>query len=112
MGYTVYVENQNSFRLRGRQATLGGKPDLIAVKNADAVIIDAKTGRASRRPEPRQVGQPVVPIPEVEQGYSKLLSPRVRGTPNLIRRPRVPIRTQSSEKKAQHVKSPHRRWNT
>ena len=29
MGYTVYVENQNSFRLRGRQATLGGKPDLI-----------------------------------------------------------------------------------
>ena len=45
LGYTVYVENQNSFRLRGRYATLAGKPDLIAVKNADAVIIDAKTGR-------------------------------------------------------------------
>lgn len=47
LGYTVNVENQNSFRLRGRYATLAGKPDLIAVKNSDAVIIDAKTGRAS-----------------------------------------------------------------
>ena len=47
LGHTVHVENQNSFRLRGRYATLAGKPDLIAVKNADAVIIDAKTGRTS-----------------------------------------------------------------
>ena len=47
LGYTVCLENQNSFRLRGRYATLAGKPDLIAVKNSDAVIIDAKTGRAS-----------------------------------------------------------------
>ncbi len=47
MEYTVYVENQNSFRLRGRYATLAGKPDLIAVKNSDVVIIDAKTDRAS-----------------------------------------------------------------
>ena len=47
LGYTVHVENQNSFRLRGRYATLAGKPDLIAVKNSDAVIIDAKTGRPS-----------------------------------------------------------------
>ena len=44
---TVYVENQNSFRLRGRYATLAGKPDLIAVKHGDAVIIHAKTGRPS-----------------------------------------------------------------
>ena len=47
MGYTVYTENQNSFRLRGATATLAGKPDLIAVKGNDAVIIDAKTGRPS-----------------------------------------------------------------
>ena len=45
LGHTIYVENQNSFRLRGRYATLAGKPDLIAVNNLDAVIIDAKTGR-------------------------------------------------------------------
>ena len=47
LGYTGCVENQNSFRLRSRYATLTGKPDLITVKNADAVIIDAKTGRTS-----------------------------------------------------------------
>ena len=47
LGHTVFVENQNSFRLRGRQAALAGKPDLIAVKNSNAIIIDAKTGRPS-----------------------------------------------------------------
>ena len=45
LGYTVHTENQNSFRLRGKLATLAGKPDLIAVTGRDAVIIDAKTGR-------------------------------------------------------------------
>ena len=44
LGYEVYTENQNSFRLRGKNATLPGKPDLIAVKRNGAVIIDAKTG--------------------------------------------------------------------
>ena len=47
LGYTVYTENQNSFRLKGKVATLAGKPDLVAVRNGDAVIIDAKTGRSS-----------------------------------------------------------------
>ena len=47
LGYTVYVENQHPFGLGGRHATLAGKPDLIAVKNAGTVIIKAKTGRAS-----------------------------------------------------------------
>ena len=46
-GYTVSTENQNAFRLRGRSATLAGKPDLIAVNGNDAVIIDAKTGKPS-----------------------------------------------------------------
>ena len=47
LGYTVYTEAQNAFRLRGKFATLAGKPDLIAVKGGDAVIIDAKTGKPS-----------------------------------------------------------------
>ena len=46
-GYTVYTENQNIFRLRGRYATLAGKPDLIAVAGHDAVVIDAKTAKHS-----------------------------------------------------------------
>ena len=56
LGYTVYVENQNSFRLRGQQATLAGKPDLIAVNGPDAVIIDAKTGR----PSPHHAAQVII----------------------------------------------------
>ena len=47
LGYEVFTENQNSFRLRGKSATVAGKPDLIAVKGQDAVIIDAKTGKPS-----------------------------------------------------------------
>lgn len=31
-GHEVYVEDQNKFSLRGRAATLGGKPDLVAVR--------------------------------------------------------------------------------
>ena len=47
LGYVVHTEGQNSFRLRGKNATLAGKPDLIAVKGQGAVIIDAKTGKSS-----------------------------------------------------------------
>ena len=47
LGYTVFTENQNAFRLRGRNATLAGKPDLIAVKGGDRVLIDVKMGKPS-----------------------------------------------------------------
>ncbi len=44
-GNTMYVENQNSFRLHGETAILAGKPDLIVMTGEDALIIDVKTGR-------------------------------------------------------------------
>ena len=44
-GFSTFVEDQNSFRLRGDVATLAGKPDLIAVNGTRAVISDAKTGQ-------------------------------------------------------------------
>jgi hypothetical protein len=44
-GYTVFTENQNSFTLRGASARIGGKPDLIATKCKEGVIINVKTGR-------------------------------------------------------------------
>ena len=47
LGYTVTTENQNLFRLRGSSATVAGKPDLIAERNHEVVIIDVKTGRVS-----------------------------------------------------------------
>ena len=44
LGYTVRTENQNTFRLIANSATLAGKPDLIAGKGDDAVVVDAKRG--------------------------------------------------------------------
>ena len=43
-GFEVDVESQNRFGLRGRTATLAGRPDIIAHREDEAVIVDAKTG--------------------------------------------------------------------
>ena len=47
IGYNVYTENQNLFRLRGQTSTIAGKPDLIGEKHHEILISDAKTGRPS-----------------------------------------------------------------
>ena len=47
LGYEVSTEEPEFLHLRGKTATLAGKPDLIAVKGNDRVIIDAKTGKPS-----------------------------------------------------------------
>ena len=46
-GYDVDVEARNRFELRGRTATLAGKPDIIARREDAAVVVDAKTGNES-----------------------------------------------------------------
>lgn len=46
-GYGVDVEAQNRFELRGTTATLAGRPDIIAHRGDDGVIVDAKTGHDS-----------------------------------------------------------------
>ena len=46
-GYDVDVERQNAFALQGRTATLAGRPDIIAHREDDGVIVDAKTGNDS-----------------------------------------------------------------
>ena len=46
-GRTVFIEKQNRFVLRGTSATLGGKPDLIALSGDKGVIYDVKTGQPS-----------------------------------------------------------------
>ena len=46
-GKAVFIENQNSFVLRGNIAALGGKPDLIATSEGAGIILDAKTGKPS-----------------------------------------------------------------
>ena len=44
-GYTVKSEKQNFFNLPGRCATIGGKPDLVAVRGNEGLIIDTKSGQ-------------------------------------------------------------------
>ena len=75
LGYTVYTEDQNSFRLRGATATLAGKPDLIAVKGNDLVIIDAKTGK----PSPHHSGQVLTYMYAVPRALERYRGTEFRG---------------------------------
>ncbi len=45
-GYSVFVEEQNAFKIRGqREVTLSGKPDIVALRDNTVTIIDCKTGQ-------------------------------------------------------------------
>jgi len=44
-GCAVFVEDQNWFSLKGRAATLGGKPDLVAIRDEQALVVDCKSGK-------------------------------------------------------------------
>ena len=46
LGYSVTVEGENDFMLQLEGVTISGKPDLVAWKDGDVIIEDAKTGRA------------------------------------------------------------------
>ena len=46
-GHDVDTEAQNRFELHGRTAALAGRPHIIARRDDDAVIVDAKTRQAS-----------------------------------------------------------------
>lgn len=46
-GYDVNVEAQNSFQLRGKSATLAGRPDIIARREDAVAIVDVKTAHES-----------------------------------------------------------------
>ena len=44
-GFKVLIEAQNAFKLRGsRGVVLAGKPDLVAVRGDEALVVDCKTG--------------------------------------------------------------------
>jgi hypothetical protein len=44
-GYRVFIEHQNGFNLKGRAATVGGTPDIVAIGEQDAWVIDCKSGK-------------------------------------------------------------------
>jgi len=44
-GYSVFVEGQNAFKLRGQHGiTLAGKPDILALRHHAVHVIECKTG--------------------------------------------------------------------
>ena len=43
-GWTVTIEDANAFKLFGKTALLSGKPDIIAERNGEVRVCDAKTG--------------------------------------------------------------------
>lgn len=45
-GWLVSLESQNKFTWRGKSATLGGQPDIIAERGLDVRVEDCKTGRS------------------------------------------------------------------
>ena len=44
--YSVLLEDQNRLRLRGQSGvTLGGKPDIVAWRDREGLIVECKTGQ-------------------------------------------------------------------
>jgi len=44
-GYKVYVEGENSFTMAGSTGiTVGGRPDIIAVRDEEVLVVDCKSG--------------------------------------------------------------------
>ena len=56
----VFTENQNTFRLAGTCATLGGKPDLIALADRDGETVGTVMDVKSGKPNPSHVAQVMV----------------------------------------------------
>ena len=46
--YVVYVEEENTFHLPGRMATVGGRPDLVVIEDDSIVIEDCKSGKQKK----------------------------------------------------------------
>ena len=43
-GWDVSKEGANSFKVKGKYATVGGKPDIVAQKDGRVLVVDVKTG--------------------------------------------------------------------
>ena len=49
-GFTVSVERQNDFRLQVATATISGRPDIVAWRDDQAVIVDVKAANPNPQP--------------------------------------------------------------
>jgi len=87
-GYNIGIEEQNKFNLRGGSgATLGGKPDLIAAREREVLVVDCKTGQ-TRGGDYFQVLLYMLALPMCRPQYKGLtLSGRVDYRDNAIQIP-------------------------
>ena len=74
-GYDVNVEAQNRFELRGSTATLAGRPDIIAHREDDSVVVDAKTGHDS----PSHAVQVMIYLYAVPRALQRYRTAKLRG---------------------------------
>ncbi len=74
-GYDVDIEAQNRFELRGKTATLAGRPDIIAHREDDGVIVDAKTGHES----PSHAVQVMIYLYAVPKALQRYRAAKLRG---------------------------------
>jgi hypothetical protein len=73
-GQAVSIEGQNKFSLKGRRATLGGKPDLIGL-NGMGTICEVKTGQ----PKPSDHAQVMIYMWAVPRALPKYQGLRFDG---------------------------------
>ena len=74
-GFDVDVEAQHRFELRGKSATLAGRPYLVARRDDEAVIVDAKTGQEN----PSHVVQVMIYLYAVPKTLEKYRNLKPRG---------------------------------
>ena len=74
-GYSLEVEAQHRFELRGKSATLAGRPDLVARRDDEAVIVDAKTGQEN----PSHLVQVMIYLYAVPKALEKYRNLKPRG---------------------------------
>ena len=69
------VEAQNRFEMRGSTAALAGRPDIIARREDDGVIVDAKTGHDS----PSHVVQVMIYLYAVPKALQRYRTAKLHG---------------------------------
>ena len=74
-GLDVDVEAQNRFELSGKSATRAGRPDLVARREDEAVIVDAKTGQEN----PSHLVQVMIYLYAVPKALEKYRNLKPRG---------------------------------
>ena len=74
-GLDVDVEAQNRFELRGKSATLAGRPDLVARRDDEAVIVDTKTGQEN----PSHVVQVMIYLYAIPRALEQYQNLKLRG---------------------------------